>query len=237
MQLAESLPHNAQVLDIGAGASPFGKEVATLRPDLTWVNYDYSYHNPAILDEVSKNAPPNVLYVPGDATMLTDVYKSNSFDAVFSYWLLAHLSIDHTEPAKAVARAVFKVAKPGGLMSVGPKASQKKMPSLKSGKAIQVLKDESLDANSYAERIVNETKLPKTDRYIQKALNEVATPFFCTTRYVRREWRIPRVYDPESRVYISPFSYRAVKLAGRLAVSGVIYMVRTRNSNWTKKGV
>ena len=162
--LAQSLPKDAQILDIGAGASPFGKEVATLRPDITWVNFDYSYQDPAILGDVSKDAPANVKYVPGDATKLVDVYEPESFDAVFSYWLLPHLSIDNLGPAKAVARAVFAVTKPGGLMSVGPKASHSKLPSLKSGKAIQVIKDESLDANRYAERIVNETKLPKTAR-------------------------------------------------------------------------
>lgn len=85
-KLAESLPANALVLDVGAGASPFGKEMAMLRPDVSWINFDYSYQDPAILDEVTNDAPSNVKHVAGDATRLSEIYESESFDAVFSYW-------------------------------------------------------------------------------------------------------------------------------------------------------
>ena len=85
LQLAESLPIDARVLDVGAGASPFGKEVSTLRPDVTWLNFDYSYQEPAILDEVSKYTPSNVQHVVGDATKLGETYEPETFDAVFSY--------------------------------------------------------------------------------------------------------------------------------------------------------
>lgn len=113
-------------------------------------------------------------------------------------------------------------------MSVGPKASQKRLPSLKSGKAIQVVKDETLDADSYAEKIVTETKLPKVGRYTQKLANEVATPFFGTTRYAKREGRIPHVYDRETGNYISPFTHKGVRIAGRLAVTAARYANQTR---------
>lgn len=220
-QLAESLPANASVLDVGAGASPFGIEVATLRPDVTWVNFDYSYQDPAILGEVTKNAPANVQHVAGDATKLGEHYEPESFDAVFSYWLLPHLSIDDPEPAKQAAKAIFGITKLGGLMSVGPKASQKRLPSLKSSPAVQVVKDETITADSYADRIVTETKLPKIGRYTQKLANEVATPFFGTTRYARRDGRIPKLYHPESGEYVSPFTRKGVRTAGRLAVAMV----------------
>lgn len=219
LQLAESLPIDARVLDLGAGASPFGKEVAALRPDVTWVNFDYSYQDPAILDEVSKDTPSNVQHVAGDATKLSESYEPETFDAVFSYWLLPHLSIDDPAPAKQVAEAIFTTTKMGGLMSVGPKASQKRLPSLKPGKAIQVIKEPSLDSDSYAERIVSETKLTKIGRYKQKLANEAATEFFGTTRYAKREGRIPTLYHPESGEYISPFTLKFVRTAGRLAVA------------------
>lgn len=228
VQLAESLPTDAHVLDVGAGASPFGKEVAALRPDVTWVNFDYSYQDPAILDEVTKNAPDNVQHVAGDATKLSEQYEPKSFDAVFSYWLLPHLSIDDPEPAKQAARAIFDVTKTGGLMSIGPKASHKRLPSLKSSPAVRVVKDETLTADSYAERIVTETKLPKVGRYTQKLANEVATPFFGTTRYARREGRIPQVYHPESGEYVSPFTRKGVRTAGRLAVAMARHASRQR---------
>lgn len=227
-QLAEMLPQDAQVLDIGAGASPFGREVAALRPDVRWVNFDYSYQDPAILEEVSKNAPANIEHVAGDATKLGETYDPETFDAVFSYWLLPHLSLDDTAPAKEAARAIFTATKTGGLMSVGPKTSHKRLPSLKSGTAIQVVKDESLKADSYAERIVAETKLPKIGRYTQKLANEVATPFFGTSRYAKREGRVPMVFHPESGEYVSPFTRKGVRTAGRLAVAMAHHAVQQR---------
>lgn len=218
-QLAEMLPPNAQVLDVGAGASPFGKEVATLRPDVSWVNFDYSYQDPAIMEDVSEDTPANVKHVAGDATKLGEVYEPESFDAVFSYWLLPHLSIDDPSPAKEAAKAIFTATKTGGLMSVGPKASQKRLPSLKGGTAIRVVKDETLDADGYADKIVAETKLPKIGRYTQKLANEVATPFFGTTRYAKRDGRVPKVYNPDSGEYVSPFSRKGVRTAGRLVLA------------------
>lgn len=227
-QLAETLPQDARVLDVGAGASPFGKEVAMLRPDVTWINFDYSYQDPAILNEVTQNSPDNVQHVAGDATKLGEQYEHESFDAVFSYWLLPHLSIDDPEPAKQAAKAIFDVTKTGGLMSVGPKVSHKRLPSLKSGKAIQVVKDATVSADSFAERVVTETKLPKIGRYTQKLANEVATPFFGTSRYARREGRIPQVYHPESGEYVSPFTRKGVRTAGRLAVAMARHATRQR---------
>lgn len=218
-QLAETLPEGARVLDVGAGASPFGKEVAALRPDVTWVNFDYSYQDPAILEEVSKDAPANVEHAFGDATKLAETYEPESFDAVFSYWLLPHLSIDEAEPARAAAKGIFAVTKPGGLMSVGPKASQKRLPSLKSGDAIQIVKDEHVDPDSYADSVVAQTKLSKSVRYTQKLANEVATPFFGTTRYGKRDGRIPKIYDPKSGEYVSTLTRRGAGIVGRLAVA------------------
>jgi hypothetical protein len=218
-QLAESLAPHAYVLDLGAGASPFGKEVATLRPDITWINFDYSYHNPAILEEVTKDAPVNLYHVFGDATKLSDTYETETFDAVFSYWLLPHLSIDNLQPAKDSARAIFATAKLGGLMSVGPKSSQKRLPTLKPEPAIQIIKNEGLDAVSYAEIVVAETKLSKGALYRQRLANNAATPFFGTTRYTKRSGRVPKIYHPQSGEYVTPFSRKGVRTFGSLAVA------------------
>lgn len=218
-QLADSLPQGARVLDVGAGASPFGKEVAMLRPDISWTNFDYSYQNPAILDEVSANAPTNLAHTAGDATKLAEVYEPESFDAVFSYWLLPHLSIDDPQPAHDAARAIFAITKNGGVMSVGPQASGHRLLTLKSGPALKVVKEGSQNADSYADRVVAATKLPKTPRFTQKLANEVATPFFGTTRYAKREGKLPHVYHPQSGEYVSPLSRKGVATAGRLAIA------------------
>lgn len=229
-QLAESLAPGARVLDVGAGASPFGKEVAAMRPDITWVNFDYSYQDPAILEEVTKNAPETVQFTAGDATKLDEKYVAESFDAVFSYWLLPHLSLEDTAPAERAARAIFAVTKLGGLMSIGPKTTQKSTDIFRSGKAIQVTKDDTINADIFAHHIVRETKLSSGARTRQKLANEVATPFFGTTRYAKREGRIPKIYHPESGEYVSPLSKAGVKTSGRLAVA-MVHHARQQHSN------
>ena len=185
---------------------------------------------PAILEEVSQDAPANVEHTFGDATRLTDIYEPESFDAVFSYWLLPHLSIDDPEPAKQAARSIFAVTKTGGLMSVGPKVSQRRLPSIKSGNAMQVVKDEQLDADTYADKIVTETKLPKTVRYTQKLANEVATPFFGTTRYSKREGGVPKIHDPRTGEYVSTFTRRGAGTVGRLAIAMAKHAAKERKS-------
>jgi ubiquinone/menaquinone biosynthesis C-methylase UbiE len=218
-QLAEALPQGARVLDVGAGASPFGKEVAKLRPDITWINFDYSYHDPAILQDVTRDAPANVEHIAGNATKLDEVYGHGTFDAVFSYWLFPHLSIDDPKPAQDTAKAIFKVTKQGGLISIGPKVNQKRLPSLISGKAIQLVKNEALSAESYADEIVRRTKLPKVARELQKFSNEVLTPFFGTSRYTKGGLIIRRFYDPKSGEYVLPLTPKHVLLMARLAIA------------------
>src|SRR3989344_278542 len=227
-QLAKMLPQGAKVIDVGAGASPFGKEVASLRPDITWVNFDYSYKDPEILEDVSQDAPDNLEHVAGDAIKLSEIYGHETFDAVFSYWLLPHLSIDNPKPAEETAKAIFAVTKTGGLMSVGPKVSRRWLPPIKAGVAIQTVKDGTLDANSYSARIVAETKLGKVTRYAHKLASEVATPYFGTTRYAKRKGRIPRLLHQESGEYVSPFSRKGIRVVGRLAVAVASHVNKQR---------
>jgi len=229
-QLAEFLPAGAHVLDVGAGASPFGKEVAILRPDINWVNFDYSYQDPLILDEVTQNSPTNLEHIAGDATKLAEIFKQGTFDAVFSYWLLPHLSLDGPEPAKQATEGIFSVTKPGGLISIGPNSSKKKLLSLKASSAVQVVKDEALSSEKFVELIVNETKLPKVTQHIQRIANEVATPFFGTTRYAKRDGRVPKLYHPDSGEFVSPFTRKGASTVGHLAVAMVRYSSSQRKA-------
>jgi ubiquinone/menaquinone biosynthesis C-methylase UbiE len=226
--LADALPSAATVIDVGAGASNFGREVAALRPDIEWVNFDYSYGNPEILDEVTKNAPENVQFVQGDATKLAEIYGKDKFDAVFSFWLLPHMSIDDEGPAKQALRSIYDVAKPGGLISVGPKVGERKLPTFVSSSAVQFNKDDNLSAEDFVEAAYRTTKLPKIGRFTQKLANEVATPYFGTTRYTKKEGRRLMIYEPNSSEYVSALSPRGVRVLGKLSLKALASVTKVR---------
>lgn len=224
-QVADSLPEDAWIADVGAGASPFGVAVAALRPDITWVNYDFSYHEPAILEDVSKDTPDNVLFVPGDVLSLDQEFAPETFDATFSYWMFPHLSLDSLEPAQVAARAIFTVTKPGGLMSVGPEMSQSRLPSLKIQKAIRTVKDEGLDADSFAEMIAEKTSVRGYTRYVEKLSNEVMTTYLGTSRYFKPGERIGGLmYDPAKGDYVNAVSLRGLQLWGGMTIAAARYV-------------
>lgn len=221
MHLADSLPDAARVLDVGAGASPFGRRIASLRPDVTWINIDYNYRDERILHEASSDAPDNLHFVAGDATKLTENYATESFDAVFSYWLLPHLSLDEIKPAVVAARAMFDVTKPGGLISVGP--IKRRFQSSVTRSAQSVIKDEARDNSAYATSVATATKLTGTERYLQRISNNVATPFFGTTRYVQQDGNETKIYNPTSGEYVSRSTPEGMYILGRLALAMTKY--------------
>lgn len=104
-------------------------------------------------------------------------------------------------------------------MSIGPKASQKKFDFLKPPKAVQITKDDTLNAQIFATRIAEETKLSPGARRRQKLANEVATPFFRTTRYAKADGKIPKIRHPKSGEYVSPFSAKGAKTVGGLTLA------------------
>ena len=228
--LAKSLPENANVLDVGAGASSFGSEIAELRPDISWTNLDYSYQDPAIYEDVTRNVPDNVGNTPGDVAELESMYEHETFDAVFSYMLMSHLSLDDPEIAKKAAKNIFDVTKIGGLISIGPDTSKRRLPTTSPKEAYRLVKDESMDAETFAESIVDKTRLKGLTQSTQKMANEVATPFFGTTRYTKREEHVPYVYNPESGDYIHPLSRKGAEIVGKLAVQGFRYIRDSENN-------
>ncbi|HET8708751.1 MAG TPA: class I SAM-dependent methyltransferase, partial [Candidatus Saccharimonadales bacterium] len=185
----------------------------------------------AILEGVRAGAPVNVEFVAGDATRLDEIFGSETFDAVYSYWLLPHLSIDSPKPAKAAAKAMFDATKNGGTISAGPQTSNHRLLTLKSGPALKVVKDGSYTVESYADTIVAATNLPTTPRCTQKLANEVATQFFGTTRYARQDGRLTYVYHPQSGEYVSLLSGKGVTTVGRLAIALARHGVRQYRSH------
>ena len=223
-QLAASLPEGANILEVGSGASPFGKEVATLRPDITWTNFDYSYYDQRVLDEVSKDAPGNIHFVKGDATKLSEMYEPESFDAIFSYWMMPHLSLDDPEPAKEAARGMFSLAKINAPISIGPAVSEGRFTSVRSlfiqAKAHRVVKHTASDSESFTDAIVAKTTLPRRGRFIQKIANEVITPLLGTSRWSTYENRSIKLYHRESGEYVSLLSKKGAHTTKEIVFAG-----------------
>ncbi len=221
-QFAHSLPQGAKVLDVGSGASPFGRKVAALRPDISWTNFDYSYHDPAILEDISQDAPSNLQYIAGDATHLDQVFEPESFDAVFSYWMVPHLSLDDPQPARTAVRSMFDLTKKDGVISVGPKLSFKDKTALAPGKSYRIVKDDSVNEGSFVDTVVDLTKMRGVSRRLQKRANEIIIPTLGTTRWKKRKGTLTYVYHSGSGDYVYQYSPKGLQTLGKLAIAQLV---------------
>lgn len=158
-----SLPKNAVVLDIAAGASLLGHRVAALRPDITWTNIDPIYSDVAVLGELARHAPPNLHFMVGDVVAFSPPLKKlkDSADVVLSYWLIPHLSIHNLAPAEAAAKTMWELLKPGGVAYVGPLRRH----MLRYDRAHRFTKDD--DKLSTAKMLARATRLHPLPRVIQ----------------------------------------------------------------------
>lgn len=211
-KLADSLPQHAKVLDVGAGASSLGSVVAKLRPDIHWINLDYSYYNKRILADVSHNAPPNLEFIAGDATKLGQFIKPGSIDAAFSYWLFPHLSLYDPVTTLTAAEQLYVATKPGGMLIVGPRRQPIFHPATLRSRSWQVRKDKRLTAETYSREVLRRTQLSAANRKVRIALDLAATELFGTSRYVKGN----KIYNPKTRTYIPSYSPKAIYLIGKL---------------------
>lgn len=215
--LAQSLPPGAIVLDVGAGVSPLGKEVALLRPDAHWINLDFAYHNQRILEEAKEGAPSNLKLVTGDVTRLNEYVKPNSVDAIFSYFLFPHLSTYNQHTALIAAGQVYAAVKPAGIMVVGPRFRPRLHPASLLGKSWRVTKAGKLTPESYSQEILRQTRLPAFSRYVRRAFNAAVFDVFGTSRYLKGESLVSQqVYEPSTGRYISIYSPAGIHLVGKV---------------------
>jgi predicted SAM-dependent methyltransferase len=79
-----------------------------------------------VISDVSTiiDAPANISFNPIDARNITSEYGDNSVDAIFSYWLFPHLMDINPEHARHAAAQLYRVAKLGGQLSIGPNAGE-----------------------------------------------------------------------------------------------------------------
>ncbi len=103
LEVLAGLPVGAKVLELGAGAGQFIREIKRLKPELECYGCDISQQ--AI--SAAKQADDGVQYDLSDEKK--SPYTNNYFDAVLIYDVLEHV----TDPAGIVAE-VYRVLKPGG---------------------------------------------------------------------------------------------------------------------------
>jgi SAM-dependent methyltransferase len=120
-EFVEGLPPDAVVFDIGAGASPFGCDVAGRRPDVLWVNVDRRYEQSTHLGKYvarqlsEKPDLPNVHYVPADMTSREGLpFEAGIADRVYCSAVVPHLG----RTASRAAHNMAQLLKPSGYMSV-----------------------------------------------------------------------------------------------------------------------
>jgi len=221
-KLAASLPQHAKVLDVGAGASTLGHAVAQLRPDVHWVNLDFSYHDKQILRDVSRSTPPNLEFIAGDVTHLDEFIKPASMDAVFSYWLFPHLSLYDPQTALMAAEQIYKAAKPGSMLVVGPRRQPIFHPATLFSRSWQTRKDETLTAETYSREILRQSQLSAPNRKVRIALDTAADELFGTSRYVKDN----KIYNPKTQKYIPRYDPRTICQIGKLLFITFVLLIR-----------
>jgi hypothetical protein len=229
--LARSLPTRAGVLDLGAGASPLGREVALLRSDIEWLNVDYSYYDKRILSELRNDDKlPNLTYLAGDATKLDRVLKNRQFDVIFSYWLMPHLSLYEIGPATAAAKAMFNITKQLGTLRIGPIMSSHRLPTLKPVPAQTFKKQDYNNADDFSAAIVSLTKVRRLPRIIPLIADEVVVPYFGSSHCFKKDSHRLRILDPKTGKFISAFSIRGFIIACQVVFRTTSYLYVNRTS-------
>ncbi|GAB92481.1 class I SAM-dependent methyltransferase [Gordonia rhizosphera] len=224
--LIDYLPRHANVLDVGAGLSNLGTTVAGARPDVRWINFDFGYSDPFILDRARADAPGNISFVAGDATRISQTLPGEEFDAVFSYWMFPHLSIDSELPAENAARQIYRVAKQDALISIGPKTDMRLFPLLHEKESFLTYKESTLHEDEFSKEVVLATKLGPLVRYISRINNSVAAQAIGTTVGIQRDGFVLRVYDRQTNTYVGPFTHSGSRIIGSIATAACRYVVR-----------
>ncbi|HSW85096.1 MAG TPA: class I SAM-dependent methyltransferase [Candidatus Saccharimonadales bacterium] len=177
-QMAEDLPDDADVIDVGAGASTLGVEISELRPDINWVNVDICYDDEEIVSDISASQefPPNFSLLPADIMTLPETLGEKSFDRVFSYFMLQHIEIADKEAALIAAKNMLKIIKPGGQLSIGPTRglSLPYAVILKPRDSVTVESPKEVEElNELAETLIEKIRLRAFAAYRQKRNNRV----------------------------------------------------------------
>lgn len=156
--MAESLPKDARVADIGAGQSKLGRTITDLRDDVTWLNVDLRTGLFRFSQRQQRDSAPGLQYLKADIFHLP--VASGSLDRVYSSWLLPHIRLDSQELAIQAVHNMAALLKHDGVMAVAALGSE------------TVAVAEYYDApQATAERMVNTVAFGPISGFIQRANN------------------------------------------------------------------
>lgn len=195
--LAADLPPNANVIDVGAGISNFGRVIAYQRPDVSVTYFDLRYDNPYLLNQaMGEDSPPNVSYVKGD---ILDISEGSllieSFNRAYSSRLIPHIELEDAGLARNAILNIGQLLKTDGYMMLlcrfYPLLRDK---LLCHPAAIRIMKQELLENPDLTlEHAISAIRLPDIHRWWQKVNNVHAT-----AHYGQARWRQP---DEKGRIF------------------------------------
>jgi hypothetical protein len=114
------IPRGGEVIDLGAGLSRLGHEVATNRPDVKWIDLDARYQEPNTLNRVMHDAPDNLVFAGHNIFDIEELHGIASFDRVYSYFLFPYLRRQGAEQYRKTCEDVLKLVREGGKLAIGP---------------------------------------------------------------------------------------------------------------------
>lgn len=118
---AADLPSGASVLDVGAGRSTFGHEVAALRDDISWLNVDQHGRSITGSPDERSAVPSNLEFLAANVLDLPEALAGRRFDQVLSYWMLPYITLAGRDLGLLAAKNMLSAAKPEGKISIGPR--------------------------------------------------------------------------------------------------------------------
>ena len=206
--LANDLPPNAQVLDVGAGLSPFMTDLASLRPDGQFFTADITDY-PERLGGIE-----NLHHIQCSSDELLNFLPEKTFDAIYSYRLFHHLNLQQVYDS---LRAIHRLTKSEGSISVGPKFGF--LQQLKSNEAFHYVKTDNKSDSEFAKEVLPQVTLNNVfSRSLQSAINTTIPEF--SQAFIRKDNqnKLSEVWSRERDEYVKILSLNGVQAMSTFAL-------------------
>jgi ubiquinone/menaquinone biosynthesis C-methylase UbiE len=216
--LTESLPQNADVIDVGAGISDFGRVIAAARPDVRWTYMDLRYDNPKILAQAQgEQSLRNVSYVRGNVVEWKEIgVEPDSYDQIYCSRLIPHIELEDRELARRALLNMGRLLKSDGSMTIlrGFQPLWRDR-VLHRPSSITITKQALLDnPEPVLNNAIAAIRIPNIHRWRQIIHNTNATPY-----YGQAQWRLPdtkgrtrpmrgQIWDSKGAKFVPRMSWR-----------------------------